>query len=75
MLSRPRLPIGYFTLETKGEIVSAGILQDLWNAEIKGSFDTMPGTITFRSFIHATENIMITEIEAPDGGHCSCEII
>ncbi|MDN5210727.1 hypothetical protein QQ020_01670 [Fulvivirgaceae bacterium BMA12] len=25
MLSRQRLPIGYFTLETKGEVVSAGI--------------------------------------------------
>lgn len=67
MLSRPRLPIGYFTLETKGEIVSAGIRQDLWNAEIKGTFETMSGTITFRSFIHATENIMITEIEASEG--------
>ena len=49
--SRPRLPIGHFTLEPVGEITGGSMRLDLWNAELRGELTTDAGRIGFRAIV------------------------
>jgi len=62
-----RLPIGGLILTTSGTIQKSSMRMDLWNAEVRGSVTTDKGTITFRSFIHTHDMVMITDLEATKG--------
>lgn len=62
--SRPRLRIGYFTLDTVGEIKDSQARLDLWNAEARGSVETTMGKIEWRALTHGIEMLNIFEIKA-----------
>lgn len=47
LLSRPRLPIGKMLLNSNGEILSADMHLDIYNAESNGTIKTTKGTIHF----------------------------
>lgn len=62
-----RMPIGGLILTTVGKIEKGTMRMDLWNAEVRGTITTDKGTITFRSFIHTNEMVLITDIDATGG--------
>ena len=62
-----RLPIGGLVLTTIGEIQSGTMRTDLWNAEVTGTVITDKGTISFRSFIHTHEMVLIIDLETTEG--------
>jgi hypothetical protein len=62
-----RLPIGGLVLTTAGNIKESTMRMDLWNAEVRGTVSTDKGGITFRSFIHTHEMVMITDLQCDNG--------
>lgn len=56
-----RLPIGYFLLKPMGTMQSDDMRLDLWNATATGHIDTDRGAIAFKSYVHATRNIIVLE--------------
>ena len=64
---RSRLPLGYFDLESKGDISGADLRLDLWNAELTGTIKTSRGSYVVRGLSHATKDIVYFETE-PRGG-------
>ena len=62
-----RVPIGGFILTPAGRIKDVEMRLDLWNAEIRGELTTSAGKISWRTFVHATTEIAIVEIEASAG--------
>ncbi len=73
--SRARLPIGSFKLHTAGRILGASPARiDLWNAEARGTLLTDKGSIRWRCFAHATEPVLVVELETEAGEKtCSWE--
>ena len=67
MLARPRLPIGRFRLDTAGTITGGQARLRLWDAEWEATITTTAGTIAIRSFVHATEPLLVIETEASGG--------
>ena len=67
MFSRPRLPVGYFALETVGKIQGGTMRLDLWNAETRGRVTTDKGCIDFRTIVHTDEMVIIVELEPSEG--------
>ncbi|MCP4454122.1 MAG: alpha-L-fucosidase [Planctomycetes bacterium] len=59
-----RLPIGGLVLTTLGEIEDGTLHLDLWNAEVKGTIQTTKGSLTFRSFIHTEDMVLLIDIES-----------
>jgi len=62
-----RLPIGGLVLATAGAIQDGTMRLDIRNAEVRGKITTDTGAIAFRSFIHTSEMVMLTDIEATGG--------
>jgi len=62
-----RLPIGGLVLTSVGKIQDGTMRMDLWNAEVRGTITTDKGTITFRSFIHTHEMVLIMDVNSTDG--------
>ena len=58
-----RLPIGYFTLRTKGKVTGEEMRLSLWNAETRGRFTTDKGEVRFRTYVHAVEDYIVFETE------------
>ncbi len=58
-----RLPIGGLVLTTRGVIGESVMRMDLWNGEVRGKVTTDKGSIVFRSFIHADDMVMITDLQ------------
>lgn len=65
--SRPRLPIGYFTIEPVGNIRKTNLRLDVWNAETTGIIETEQGAITLRALVLATEPAIVVEWEPTAG--------
>ena len=65
--SRPRLPIGHFTLEPVGEITSASMRLDLWNAELRGEVTTDSGRIGLHAVVHADEMAIMVQLDPSPG--------
>ncbi len=65
--SRPRIHVGDFQLHTTGQITGFSMRQDLYNAELRGNILTDKGEIRFRAFIHATEPVMVVELQPING--------
>jgi len=66
-----RLLMGGLRLTTKGQISGGTLRIDLWNAEIRGTVTTAAGTITFRSLVHATQQVVLIDYSAT-GAETSC---
>jgi len=62
-----RLPIGGLVLTTIGKIKDGTMRMDIWNAEVRGTITTDKGTITFRSFVHTHEMVLITDVHSAAG--------
>lgn len=56
-----RMPIGFFTLRPHSKVVSDQMRLNLWDAETTGQITTEKGKIKFRSYVHATKNIIVLE--------------
>lgn len=62
-----RLPIGYLTLETTGDVTAVDVRLSLWDAELSGSVTTTKGSVGVRAFVHATEDLLVVVLD-PDSG-------
>lgn len=62
-----RIPIGWFRLEFGAEPMAVSLRQELWNAEIVGEAKFANGSLRWRTFTHATEPLIVTEIDADPG--------
>ncbi|VGO15341.1 hypothetical protein PDESU_03924 [Pontiella desulfatans] len=62
-----RLPVGYFTLDTVGEIKGCDLRLNLWDAEITGTVSTDRGELGILAFIHSGRNLLVVETKADSG--------
>ena len=60
-----RLPVGYFTLDTVGEIKGCDLRLNLWDAEITGTISTDRGELDIHLFIHSEQNLLV--VKTPPG--------
>ena len=61
LFKKSRLPIGYFTLTTVGNVTEEKMDLSLYNAETSGAFTTDRGSINFRTYVHALEDYIVFE--------------
>jgi hypothetical protein len=67
LVDRARLPIGHFLLTPVGTI-SGGVMRlDLLAAEARGTLTTDRGTIQWRAFVPAEEDVMVFEYRPSEG--------
>lgn len=64
---RYRLPIGHFTLTSAEPVTGWNLELDLYNAELTGTLSTAKGSVNLRAYAHATEDILVVELEPKDG--------
>jgi hypothetical protein len=62
-----RLPVGYFLLHTAGTLQSTAMRLNLWNAETTACLDTDAGKLFLRSYVHATQPVIVLEADAAGG--------
>lgn len=60
--SRPRLPIGYFTITLKGKIKSCHLRMHLFTANLTGDIETTEGSISLHHFVSAQKDLIFTKI-------------
>lgn len=60
-----RLPVGKMVLRPAGKILSGKITQDIWNAEIKGSFETTTGQLSISAFVPRNTDVQVIEVKEP----------
>ena len=58
-----RLPIGYFLMKPVGAVLSENMRLNLWDATTTGNITTDKGKISFKSYVHATKDIIILETD------------
>jgi len=63
-----RLPIGYFTIAPKGTVSEEEMRLSLYDAETAGHFATEAGRMDFRTYVHATRNVIVFESECVGEG-------
>lgn len=61
LFDQARLPIGHFVLSPKGEIQSENMRLILWDATATGNIKTNEGRISFKTLVHAEQNIISIE--------------
>ena len=59
-----RLPIGYFTLQLRGNVKDEQMHLSLYNAMTEGTFTTDKGKVLFKTFVHAEKDYIVFETEA-----------
>lgn len=59
-----RLPIGYFTLSTVGNVTDERMDLSLYDAETTGTFATDRGSLQFATYVHALYNCIVFETSA-----------
>ena len=62
LLTRPRLPIGKMLLNTAGEIISADMHLDIYNAESTGIIKTMKGTVHFFAYVPTGQDVIVVKV-------------
>lgn len=62
-----RLPIGYFALRTVGAVQEEQMRLHLYDAVTTGSFVTDAGSVTFKTYVHALQNVIVFETQAEGG--------
>lgn len=63
LFNSARLPIGYFTLRTQGNVASESMTLSLYDAITRGTFGTDKGKIDFRTYVHAQMDCIVFETE------------
>lgn len=64
---RSRLPLGHYSLESKGDIVGVDLRLGLWNAELTGVVKTSKGSYAVRGLTHGESDIIYFETDAKGG--------
>ena len=64
LFNSARLPIGYFTLSTKGQVTDERMRLSLFNAETRGTFVTNQGKIDFSTYVHALHDYIVFETKS-----------
>ena len=64
MYEKSRLPIGYFTLATVGNVTGESMDLSLYNALTTGTLTTDKGSIGFSTYVHALEDYIVLETES-----------
>lgn len=64
---RGRLPLGHFTLESRGDILSTELRLDLWNAELTGTVKTTEGEYHLQGLTHSENDVIYFETDASEG--------
>ena len=59
LFNSARLPIGYFTLSTVGQVQKEEMHLSLYNACTQGRFTTDKGNIDFTTYVHALHNYIV----------------
>lgn len=67
-----RLPIGYFLMKPAGKTLSEHMRLNLWDATTIGTVTTDMGRIAFKSYVHATRDVIVLETET-EGSECDFE--
>ena len=67
LFNSARLPIGYFTLRTQGNVTSENVTLSLYDAITRGTFQTDKGRIDFQTYVHASKDYIVFETEASGG--------
>ena len=67
---RARLPIGFFTVQSKGQITGCDLRLDLWNAEFRGSITTTKGSYDITAVIHTEDIAAMVEITPAGNENC-----
>ena len=62
LLTRPRLPIGKMLLNTAGEIISADMHLDIYNAESTGIIKTTKGTVHFFAYVPTGQDVIVVKV-------------
>jgi len=62
-----QLGIGNLILQTAGKIESGTMRLNLWNAETVSEIKTDKGTIKLRALTHATDRVVVIELDAAGG--------
>lgn len=68
-----RLPIGYFTIDTVGEMTACDLRLGLWNAELTGSVTTTAGSFELRALVPAEVNLIAADV-TPDSGEAGLRV-
>ncbi len=58
-----RLPIGYFLLKPAGTVIAENMRLGLWDATTTGNIITDKGKIAFKSYVHATRDVIVLETD------------
>ena len=61
LFNTARLPIGYFTLSTVGQVEKEEMRLSLYDATTKGTFTTDKGSISFNTYVHALHDYIVFE--------------
>ncbi|MGA8112977.1 MAG: Tat pathway signal sequence domain protein [Actinocatenispora sp.] len=67
MFGQARLRVGFFSLETVGEVTAVDLRLSLWDAELSGTVTTSVGVVVLRCLVHATRDLVVAEAR-PDAG-------
>ena len=59
-----RLPVGYFTLSLKGNVIAEKMRLSIYDAISSGNFTTDQGSVKFKTYVHALKNYIIFETES-----------
>jgi alpha-L-fucosidase 2 len=57
-----RLPIGYLTLDTAGDVTDVDLRLSLWNAELSGMVTTTAGVLQVRAYVHARRDVLVVAV-------------
>ena len=66
-ISRCRLPLGRFDLQSKGDISGVDLRLDLWNAELRGTVTTTLGSYKIHALTHSSTDLIYCSTEAQNG--------
>ena len=61
LFNSSRLPIGYFTLATQGHVIQEEMRLSLYDAQTRGTFTTDKGRLSFCTYVHANQNVIVLE--------------
>ncbi len=59
---RARLPIGYLTLNTAGDVTDVDLRLSLRNAELSGTVTTSRGVLKLRAYVHARRDVLLVAV-------------
>ena len=64
LFNSARLPIGYFTLSTVGQVQKEEMRLSLYNAMTEGTLVSDCGSLKFSTFVHALKNYIVFQTDA-----------